>query len=112
MLIFNFLFTDPRYSLNAYDNGYPATFLIMFIAAFLTSSLAVRIKKQAKQAAETAYRTKILFDTNQLIGNEKETAGIVSVSCNQLAKLLNRDIVFYNVSDGELASPILVSRYV
>ncbi len=107
VLIFNFLFTDPRYSLNAYDNGYPATFLIMFIAAFLTSSLAVRIKKQAKQAAETAYRTKILFDTNQLIGNEKETAGIVSVSCNQLAKLLNRDIVFYNVSDGELASPIL-----
>ena len=33
VLIFNFLFTEPRYTLRAYDQGYPVTFLIMFIAA-------------------------------------------------------------------------------
>ena len=56
VLLFNFLFTEPRYTFNAYDAGYIATFLVMFIAAFITSSLAVRIKKQAIQSAETAYR--------------------------------------------------------
>ena len=106
VLLFNFFFTDPRFTLNAYAAGYPATFLIMFVSAFLTSSLAVRIKKQARQAAETAYRTKILFDTNQLLSSEKDSAGIVSVTCNQLTKLLDRDILFYNVQDNELTAPL------
>ncbi|MEG1887846.1 MAG: DUF4118 domain-containing protein, partial [Oscillospiraceae bacterium] len=61
VLIFNFFFTDPRFTLNAYDSGYPITFLIMFVSAFITSGLAVKIKQHAKQSAETAYRTKILL---------------------------------------------------
>ena len=59
VLIFNFLFTDPQFTLQAYDQGYPVTFIIMFLAAFLTGSLAIRIKNQAKQAAQSAYRTKV-----------------------------------------------------
>lgn len=107
VLLFNFLFTEPRLTFNAYDAGYPATFLIMFIAAFLTSSLAVQIKRQARQSAETAYRTKILFDTNQLIGGEKDSTGIISVTCGQLKKLLNKDILFYGVQNGALTTPQL-----
>ena len=59
----------------------------MFIAAFITSSLAVRIKQQAMQSAETAYRTKILFETNQQLGMEQDIQGIISVTCGQLRKL-------------------------
>ncbi|MEG2429446.1 MAG: DUF4118 domain-containing protein, partial [Oscillospiraceae bacterium] len=40
VIIFNFFFTVPRFTLNAYDSGYPVTFLIMFISAFITSTLA------------------------------------------------------------------------
>ena len=36
VLIFNFLFTYPKFTLHAYEQGYPVTFLIMFTAAFLT----------------------------------------------------------------------------
>lgn len=107
VLLFNFLFTDPRFTFSAYDAGYPATFLIMFLAAFLTSSLAVRIKRQARQAAETAYRTKILLDTSQSIGNEKESAGMIAVTCNQLIKLLHRDVLYYGVQEGALDAPLL-----
>ena len=107
VLLFNFLFTEPRFTFSAYDAGYPATFLIMLLAAFLTSSLAVQIKRQARQSAETAYRTKILFDTNQLIGNERESSGIIAVTCNQLTKLLNRAILFYGIQNEALAQPLL-----
>ncbi len=72
VLVFNFFFTDPRFTLNAYDSGYPATFLIMFASAFLTSSLAVKIKQHARRAAATAFRTQVLFDTNQLLQKAKE----------------------------------------
>lgn len=109
VLLFNFLFTEPRYTFNAYDAGYIATFLVMFIAAFITSSLAVRIKKQAIQSAETAYRTRILFETNQQLGQEQNSQGIISVTCGQLEKLLKRDIIFYEVKNGNLAEPVLFS---
>ncbi len=67
VLVFNFFFTDPYFTFQAYDSGYPITFVIMFLAAFITSGLAVQMKKNTKKAAQTAYRTKILLDTNQLL---------------------------------------------
>ena len=101
VLVFNFLFTEPQFTLQAYDHGYPVTFIIMLLAAFLTGSLAIRIKNQAKQAAQSAYRTKVLFDTNQLLQQAKDKNEIVSATSNQLIKLLRKDIVFY-LADGEV----------
>ena len=101
VLVFSFLFTEPQFTLQAYDQGYPVTFIIMFLAAFLTGSLAIRIKNQAKQAAQSAYRTKVLFDTNQLLQQAKDKNEIVSATSNQLIKLLRKDIVFY-LADGEV----------
>ena len=31
VLVFNFLFTEPCFTLHVYDDGYPMTFLIMFL---------------------------------------------------------------------------------
>lgn len=102
---FNFLFTEPQFTLKAYDQGYPVTFLVMFLAAFLTGSLAIRLKNQAKQAARSAYRTKVLFDTNQLLQQSKDREEILSVTSNQLMKLLGKDIVFYLSQGGKLEKP-------
>lgn len=44
VVIFNFFFTEPRYTFMAYGNGYPVTFLITFLSAFITSSLAIKLK--------------------------------------------------------------------
>ena len=44
VLIFNFLFTYPEFTLYAYEQGYPVTFLIMFAAALLTGTLAAKLK--------------------------------------------------------------------
>ena len=105
VVVFNFFFVTPKYSLTAYDSGYPITFLVMFLAAFITSSLAVRLKNHVKQSAQTAFRTQILFDTNQLLQQEKEKEGIVNITANQLIKLLSRDIVYYPVEKEQLREP-------
>ena len=110
VLVFNFLFTEPKFTLQAYDQGYPVTFLIMFLAAFLTGSLAIRLKNQAKQAARAAYRTKVLFDTNQLLQQSKDRNEIISVTSNQLIKLLGKDIVFYLVDKEKLEEPHIFSE--
>ena len=109
VLVFNFFFTNPYFTFQAYDSGYPVTFVIMFLAAFITSGLAVQMKNSAKRAAQTAYRTKILLDTNQLVQKEKNKKGIIDVTCHQLMKLLNKDIIFYPVDELNLQNPIVFS---
>ena len=102
VLVFNFLFTEPQFTLQAYDQGYPVTFIIMFLAALLTGSLATQLKNHAKQSAQAAYRTKVLFDTNQILQQEKNQEDIISATSRQLVKLLGRGIVFYPVENGLL----------
>lgn len=104
VLVFNFLFTDPRLSLHAYDKGYPVTFLIMFLAAFLTSSLATKLKEHARQSALVAYRNKILFDVNQSLQQAKDHGEIIRSTAQHLNRLLQRDIIIYPVQGGKLES--------
>ena len=44
VLSFNFFFTIPMHSFTAYDKGYPITFVIMFLTAFITGTLTKRVK--------------------------------------------------------------------
>lgn len=105
VLVFNFLFTEPRYTLQAYAPGYPLTFSVMFLSAFITGSLVMRLKSHAKQSAEVAFRTRILFDTNRLLQQARGQEEITSVSAGQLVKLLKKDIVVYPAENGVLGEP-------
>lgn len=109
VLVFNFLFTEPKFTLQAYEQGYPVTFIIMFLAAFLTGSLAARLKNHAEQSAQAAYRTKVLFDTNQLLQQASSRDDIISATANQLIKLLGKDIVFYPAENEKLTQPHIFS---
>lgn len=102
VLVFNFMFTNPRFTLAAYGSGYPMTFAIMLIAAFITSTLAIRIKQQAKQSAQHAYRTKILLETNRLLQKEKSTAGIKETTAKQIIKLLNKPALIYQINNDQV----------
>ncbi|MEG2380324.1 MAG: sensor histidine kinase KdpD [Oscillospiraceae bacterium] len=107
VLTFNFFFTVPRFTLDAYNTGYPVTFAIMFASAFLTGNLAIKIKQQAHVSAQNAYRTKILLDTNQLLQQKKNANEIFEVLANQLNKLLSKDIVYYVAGENKLSEPIV-----
>ena len=105
VLVFNFFFTAPHFTFHFNDPNYVVTFSIMFMVALLTGSLAIRLKDNAKQSAHAAYRTKILFETNQLLQKENDEDSIVKATAGQLLKLLKKDIVIY-LSDGkELVEP-------
>lgn len=107
VLVFNFFFTVPKFTFMAYDDGYPVTFLIMLTVAFITSTLAIKLKNHAKQAAHAAFRTKILFDTNQLIQKASGTNEIITATANQLIKLLGKNIVIYCCKDNKLGNPLI-----
>lgn len=107
VLIFNFCFTVPRFSLVSYDSGYPITFIVMFISALLTSSLTMRIKTQAKLSALKAKSTSVLLETSQKLQKAPTQAHLYSVMGHQTLKLLNRSVIIYPVRrDLVLAKPL------
>ena len=59
---FNFVFTEPRFTLVVYDSSYLVTFPVMLIVAFITSELTSRLNasvdlaRAGQKRAETLYR--------------------------------------------------------
>ena len=106
VLVFNFLFTEPKFSLQAYDQGYPVTFIVMFLAALLTGSLAARLKNSAKKSRQAAYRTQLLLDINQLLQKAEDDREIIQVTGKQMAQLTNRNILVYVAEKDGLGKPV------
>lgn len=67
------LFTYPYFTLMS-DPSHIATFAVMLTVALLGSSLTTRVKRQAIQSAQKAYRTEILLETSQKL-QKAEGAG-------------------------------------
>lgn len=103
VLVFNFFFTEPYYSLRS-SPDYFATFAVMFTAALLTSSLTSRIKAQSIQTANKAYQTEVLLSTSQLLQKADDKRTILEVVQQQLCRLLEHSVLCY---DADLDEPML-----
>ena len=102
VLIFNFFFTEPYYSLQS-SPDYFATFAVMFAVAILSSSLTSRIKTQSILTANKAYQTEVLLSTSQLLQKTENKEAILDVVQQQLSRLLEHSVLYYDRADGMLA---------
>ena len=92
VLVFNFFFTTPQFSLRVHEHGAPLTFLIMVVAALIVGTLTDRLKSQVKQSAQAAYRTNLLFETSQMLQKAPNEDKIFQVARTQVTKLLGRTV--------------------
>ena len=95
VVLFNFMFTFPHFSLVTYGEDYPITFAVLLIVSLITGSISNKMKSQVDKSTKTAYRTKILFDASQLIQNSENDEEIINVTVNQIQKLLDRETFVY-----------------
>lgn len=95
VLLFNFFFTVPYYTFNAIQPGYPITFVIMLLAAFITSTMTVRIKTQVRLSVEREHRTKILYEINKKLLVTRGLENIVTLTNEYIAKIFERSAIFY-----------------
>ena len=102
--LYNFFLTEPYLTFHAYDPGYQVTFALMLTSAIITCTLTTRLKDHAKMSAQAAFRTKVLFDTNQLLQKAKSEEEIFSLTASQLMKLLNRSLIVYLEQNGGLGA--------
>lgn len=107
VLAFNFFFTEPRFTFAAYGKDYPVIFGVMFLVSLVAGTLAARLKGNARRSAEVAYRTRLLFETNQLLQKDKTADAIIEHTAGQLKKLLKRSVVVYVGGPSTLSGPRL-----
>ncbi|MCI7640604.1 MAG: DUF4118 domain-containing protein [Clostridiales bacterium] len=95
VVVFNFFFTSPQFSLRVYEDGAPMTFLIMIVAALIVGTLTDRLKSQVKQSTRAAYRTNLLFETNQMLQKAATEEEIFQAAQTQLHKLSDRGLTVH-----------------
>lgn len=95
VLIFNFFFTQPYFTFNAIENGYPLTFAIMLLTSLITSALTVRIKRQARFAAEREHRIGVLYEINKKLLVTRGTDNIIALVLDYGVKLFSRSAILY-----------------
>ncbi|MBZ9609843.1 DUF4118 domain-containing protein [Clostridium estertheticum] len=93
VLSFNFLFTVPYYTFLAYRADYPVTFIIMLIAAIITSTLTSRVKSQAKISYIRENRMKILYKINKSLLTARNKKQVVEFCGDNLVDMFNRNIM-------------------
>ena len=99
ILLFNFLFIDPRFSFLVYDPYYMVTYFVSILAAVITGNISSRMKQSVQQARINAYQAQILLNTSELLQKAEGTKQIMDVAVVQLRELLGREIVFYSADE-------------
>ena len=97
---FNFLFTEPRFTFQVNDPSYPVTFLIMLFSSFIASSLASRVKAQARLAAQKSYYTELLLGSSQKLQKGRTEWDCLRLTAEQLNRLFDRPVL-YALSEAE-----------
>lgn len=111
VLAFNFFFTEPYFSLKAYDRGYPVTFVMLFTVGLFTATMTCKLKQQNRENAKKAYRTEILLENSQKLRRCRTESEVWNQIAVQAGKLLNLSLLIYPVKDnGLLESPLLFPR--
>ena len=100
MIVFNFFFTEPLFTLHAYDAEYPVTFVVMLIVSLIAGTTAARLKASAVQSDLMYARTKLLSDTASQLHKLSDYNEILSTTGGQLTKLTNKPVHMYDGNRG------------
>ena len=101
VLTFNFFFTEPYYTFNAYRPDYPVTFAIMLIVAIITSALTSKVKRESRLASLREKRTQILYQINKALLKVRSINQIAEVGGRDLVKSFNRSVIIATVNSAD-----------
>lgn len=94
VLTFNFFFIGALFQLGCSSQLCDHLFY-QFLSSFLTSSLTIRIKTQARMAVQKNYSTEVLLEATQLLQQASGEHEVLAIAVSQLGKLLDRPILYY-----------------
>jgi len=91
---FDLLITEPRLGLSI-TIGYPITLLTMLLVTFITSTLTIQIRNQARLALDKEHRAELLYEINQKLLAARDVDTIIQLTLEYLVSHLGRAAIFY-----------------
>ena len=105
ILLFNFLFIEPRFSFLVYDPEYMVTYLVSIIAAVITGNISSKMKQSSLQARMNAYQAQVLLNASEQLQRAETTKEIGQITSDQLGELLGRKILFLEKTGSSFQKP-------
>lgn len=108
VLTFNFFFTEPYYTLSTYRPDYPVTFMFMFAAATITSTLTIKVRHEAKISSQREKRAYLLYHVSQRLLHITKESTIATVIGEDVSEIMNIMVVVASCNDeGSLTEPAI-----
>lgn len=106
VLLYNFLFTTPYYTLVVDDPQYIFTLAVMLSIALIVSTLTSRVREQARLAVERELRTESLYRVSHALASTSGRLPLVGVAQEQLGKMFGGQVAVF-VPEGDTLRPVL-----
>lgn len=107
VILFNYLFTEPRYSLQIYDKSYWVTLPLMLIVTFTIGTLTNKIRRDADNSLARENTTQILYRVSRKLLSATGTADVVGIGIKYLSRLLERTVICYLAQENKLSTPFI-----
>jgi two-component system sensor histidine kinase KdpD len=92
-LLFNFLFTEPYYTLNIRDPQNVITFLAFLVISLTLRTLASRLRRQADIAHQRENQTQALYQLSSRLSRLPETRELLAAAEHELASSFRAEAV-------------------
>lgn len=92
---FNYFFISPVWTFKVYDKSYIGTFFVMFITAFLISSITHKMKNMASVLSLKANRTELLLETSQKLQKAIHMEDVMQKMSWQISHLLEKNVLYF-----------------
>jgi two-component system sensor histidine kinase KdpD len=103
-LVYNVLFTEPRFSLRIWSQGQFLTLLLFLAASILTGNLAARLRDRAILQRAISDRTRKLYDFSRRAAAAASVDDVVWAAVSHVAAVLECDTILLLPDDaGQLA---------
>ncbi len=104
LIIYDFFFIEPRLQFVTYGRAYSFIFILMCIVSVLAGTLTQRLKVNVREASAAARRSRLLFETNQLMQRAGDAEEILSAYAQQLRKLVSETVIIYPAASEKLGA--------
>lgn len=88
LLLFNWFFTEPYFTLKVNDMTYSITFAIMTLTSILTSALTTKVKKAAEDAKERENQSNALYQLTNHLTDAEDVNAIAEITVKSVSEVL------------------------
>ncbi|CDR28809.1 sensor histidine kinase [Staphylococcus schweitzeri] len=103
VFVFNYFFTEPRFTFEVYRFDYPITFIVSILTSLLTSALLKQIKFQYSITKKQLYRTDLLLQFNDSIKQTYTVKDLLVNAGHQIHQLLQQSITIYVIDNSKVS---------